>query len=188
MYRSAMSLALSRRGNWQSPASKHGDRAHDTFQSICEAYLDAEYPGEFIVESDEGHHYAGTKKNRFVLDVRITSVRTGLPMFFEVKRQGAAGNSHERSFKYHPGTGHSLELQERFSTPYKPVVCVYAGDMVNPNLPASTKYRAELALSFREYPDHYLEWHDEAPNTVVDYLESFVLPRIAEQRVQCAGN
>ena len=53
MYRSAMSLALSRRGNWQSQASKHGDRAHDTFQSICEAYLDAEYPGEFIVESDE---------------------------------------------------------------------------------------------------------------------------------------
>lgn len=142
-------------------ASEFGDHIHvyrkpKDFEHL---YYEMDYhknPDEYIKNDKPGsvwydditcrfmrNTYDGTPKpargGGIVPDIMIKNTRTKKWVVLEVKRQNAAGNAHERMFRYF---GLIPEFQRRSGTKYPFMACVCGPITQHP------KYRAEIRASF----------------------------------------
>ena len=95
----------------------------------------------------------GPKRNFGVIpEVAITSRKTKRKLFFEVKKQGPAGNADERACKHHTTQFYST-LRDRFDYPYHPFFTVFCE-----NLATDQRYVVKHPYFFEE--GQYFCWVD----------------------------
>lgn len=87
---------------------------------------------------------------------------TGNVMYFEVKKQGPAGNADERACKHHTVQFYK-EIHEITGLDYHPFATVMCHNL-------ATDARYTLKHPFYFEPDHYVLWIDYDLDVLADYL------------------
>jgi hypothetical protein len=110
-----------------------------------------------------------------VPEVVIRHRKSGRVMYFEVKKQGKAGNADERAAKHH--TKQFYKVLRRVTKmryhAYRTIFCE--------SLAKLPKYRTKIPFFFEK--DHFLFWEDYRLKTLSDYLKRVVLPLLRGQVV-----
>lgn len=83
-------------------------------------------------------------------EASITSRATGRKFFVEVKKQGPAGNAHERAYKHHTVQFYKI-LRERFGWDYHPYVTIFCESL-------ATLPRYAIQISGLVESDQYFLW------------------------------
>ncbi len=97
-----------------------------------------------------------------VPEASITYLATGKTMYFEVKKQGPAGNADERACKHHTVQFYK-ELHARTDYSYHPFVTVMCE-----NLATDERYTLKHPYFFEE--NHYFLWVDYDLDLLADFL------------------
>jgi len=95
-------------------------------------------------------------------EASITSVETGRKIFFEVKKQGPAGNADERACRHHTVAFYRL-LKKKFGWPYHPYVTIFCESLAT--LP---RYTQKAHYLFE--PDQYFLWKDYDQESLCRFL------------------
>ena len=82
-------------------------------------------------------------KGSYVLDIKITCIKTKLSIFIEVKKQNARGNAHERAYKYLPNGGIAQYIRTKYNWNYYPVITIFTGEMT-----LKAKYINEIEMQY----------------------------------------
>lgn len=96
-------------------------------------------------------------------EASITYVPTGNVMYFEVKKQGPAGNADERACKHHTVAFQAL-LHQVSGLPYHPFVTIMCE-----NLATDARYTVKHPAYFEE--DHYFCWVDYDLESLREFIE-----------------
>lgn len=99
-------------------------------------------------------------------EASIRSRRTGRVMYFEVKKQGSAGNAEERAFKHHTVQFYRT-LKAFTGMPYHAYCTVFCESL-------AVNRRYTVKFSYLIEPDHYFlwQWYD------LDLLRAFIINTI----------
>ena len=136
-------------------------RSERDFVAALESFLD---PAEWEVV-DHPRTLSKIIADRYgvVPEASIRNRQTGRVLFFEVKKQGDAGNADERAAKHHTVQFYK-ELHELFGYDYHPFVTVMCE-----SLATNPRYTVKHPYFYEE--DHYFLWVDYD----VDSLRDFVM-------------
>lgn len=148
------------------------DRTFETSEAnFIEAARICLDPERYIVEAqpsdlrrifaNEGERALGVKP-----EAKIQSIETGRILFVEVKKQGPAGNAHERAAKHHTMRFHE-RLHEVFGYDYHPFVTVFCERLADLD-----RYTRQHAFLYR--PDEYFLWVDYDLDLLCQYLNGRV--------------
>jgi hypothetical protein len=96
-------------------------------------------------------------------EASITSRTTGRKLFVEVKKQGAAGNAHERAYKHHTVQFYK-QLKARYGWSYHPYVTIFCESLAE--LP-----RYAIQIRGLIEPDQYFLWTGYEPDSLSVYLQ-----------------
>ncbi|WP_157468878.1 hypothetical protein [Deinococcus murrayi] len=97
-----------------------------------------------------------------VPEASIEFLATGRKFFFEVKKQGPAGNADERACKHHTVQFYK-ELHKKFGYDYHPF-----GTIMCESLSTMERYTVKHPFYFE--PDHYFCWVDYDLDSLADYI------------------
>lgn len=130
------------------------------FVAALESILD---PSEWWIEDHprELRHIIGGRYG-IEPEASIEFLPTGRKFFFEVKKQGAAGNADERACKHHTVQFYK-ELHAVFGYDYHPYATIMCESL-------ATLGRYTLKHPFYFEPDHYFCWVDYDVNELADYI------------------
>lgn len=145
----------------KQPGHDQTFRASETnFIDALNTILD---PSEWVI-ADHPRDLAKIISGRFgvVPEASITYKPTGRKMYFEVKKQGMAGNADERASKHHTVQFYK-ELQKVTGYDYHP----YATIMCE-SLASAERYIVKHPFYFEE--DHYFCWVDYDLDSLADFL------------------
>ena len=151
---------LSNRAKWQDYAGLRGEESEKAFHEIMrEASQDTPYeiiekPGD--LKGIYGRGYG------IEPDSAIRNRRTKRTIFVEIKRQGAAGNAHERSCKYFaPGIVRKAREIGNIREEHFPFWLIYTGEMI-----IDTRYVREILFWFDGMRDHCFLWDMRAESLI----------------------
>lgn len=143
--------------------------AEANFVAVATRVIEAHFPGAFVITAQGseladifGHNPETGRPLGIRPEATITHLETGRSLFFEVKKQGPAGNAEERACKHHTLRFARL-LNERFGWNYHPFVTVFCD-----SLATEARYTLKFASLFER--DNYLLWVDYDARLLEDYL------------------
>lgn len=111
-----------------------------------------------------------------VPEASIRNKKTGNILYFEVKKQGPAGNADERACKHHTVQFYK-ELHEVTGLPYHPFVTIMCQ-----NLATDVRYTLKHPFYFEE--DHYFLWVDYDLDILADFLAKLTVKwLVPEQQI-----
>lgn len=123
-------------------------------------YIVAEQPDDLKrCFAEEGETRLGIKP-----EAKVESRATGRKFFVEVKKQGPAGNAHERAAKHHT-MGFADRLHALYGYDYHPYVTIFCE-----SLATLDRYTRQHRFLYR--PDEYFLWVDYDPQLLCDFLRA----------------
>lgn len=170
---------LEGRDNWQREAGRRGKGAEYAFDIIMRAYVtdtDYEYENKpWDLRDIYGSQPNSARPHGIVPDAVIRSRSTQRAVYIEVKRQRAAGNTHERACKYStPGITASACAKAGQPAGTIPFWWIFTNGIAT-----DPKYVQEVRHWFRGVERHLLLWESlQDFEPVVDHFERHIRPML----------
>jgi hypothetical protein len=165
-----MSDVLSARNtDWIKDAAIAGAIGENTILDILQKLPKDEYTVETKTEKCK---IQKRTSGFYSLDIAITSIKTGLTMFVEVKKQHARGNAHERAYKYLPYGGIAQYIRKTLKQNFHSVIVVFTGEMAS-----TTKYIDEIEEQYSNASGMVFLFTGNV-DAFTKYVEEEILPRI----------